>query len=176
MPLGRSPISLNAVSNITHSAIASQDSSRVTTTFNAHCTVHSTVEDFNVNFANHDAKSVRYRIVRVISHAGAQCTAYRIMELRLGPECTQSSVSSCEGIVNCECEYKKLSCFIKQWNFTNWSDTFLYDQSFRSQRWALFSFVVPVKFSLFVHVPHRLSLGNEMVSLITGLSYCTPGK
>ena len=33
--------SLNAGSNITHSAIAFQDSSRVTTTFNAHCTVHS---------------------------------------------------------------------------------------------------------------------------------------
>ena len=36
MALGRPPRSLNAASNITHSAIASQDSSRVTTTFNAH--------------------------------------------------------------------------------------------------------------------------------------------
>ena len=60
MALGRSPILLNAASNITHSTIAPQDSSRVPTTFNAHCTVHYTVEDFNVNFANHDAKSVRY--------------------------------------------------------------------------------------------------------------------
>ena len=37
LALGRPPISLNAASNITYSAIASQDSSRVTTTFNAHC-------------------------------------------------------------------------------------------------------------------------------------------
>ena len=63
LPLGRSPISLNAVWNITHSAIASQDSSRVTTTFNAHCTIHCTVEEFNINFVNHDTKSVRYSTV-----------------------------------------------------------------------------------------------------------------
>ena len=72
MALGMPLTSLNAASNITHSAIASQDSSRMTTTFNAHCTGHCTVEDFNVNFANHDAKSVRYRTVRMISPAGAQ--------------------------------------------------------------------------------------------------------
>ena len=72
MALGMPLTSLNAASNITHSAIASQDSSRMTTTFNAHCTGHCTVEDFNVNFANHDAKSVRYRTVRMISRAGAQ--------------------------------------------------------------------------------------------------------
>ena len=54
---------LNAASNITRSAIAPQDSSRVTTTFNAHCTLHCTVGDFNVNFVNHDAKLVQYRTV-----------------------------------------------------------------------------------------------------------------
>ena len=85
MALGRSPMSLNAASNITHSAIASQDSSRVTTTFNVQCTVHCTVKDFNANFANHDAKSVRYRTAHDIT---CRCASYRIMELRLGPECT----------------------------------------------------------------------------------------
>ena len=44
-------ISLNAASNITYSAIASQDSSRVTMTFNAHCTVHCAVGDFNAILA-----------------------------------------------------------------------------------------------------------------------------
>ena len=63
LALGMPPKSLNAASNITQSTIAFQDSSRMTTTFNAHCTGHCTVEDFNVNFANHDAKSVRYRTV-----------------------------------------------------------------------------------------------------------------
>ena len=58
------PTSLNTASNITHSATASQDSSRVTTTFSAYCTVHYAVEDFNVKFANHDAKSVQYRTAR----------------------------------------------------------------------------------------------------------------
>ena len=63
LALGMPPTSLNAASNITHSAITSKDSSRVTTTFSVHCTVHCVVGDFNVNFANHDAKSVRYRTV-----------------------------------------------------------------------------------------------------------------
>ena len=36
---GRSLVSLNHTSNITHSAIASQDSSWVTTTFSTHCTL-----------------------------------------------------------------------------------------------------------------------------------------
>ena len=74
LALGMPVTSLNAASNITHSAIASQDSSRVTMTFNAHCTGHCTVEDFNVNFANHNAKSIPYRIVHMISRAGAQRT------------------------------------------------------------------------------------------------------
>ena len=62
MALGRSLISLNAVSNITHSAIASQDSSRVTTTFKAHCIVHCTVQYFNENSANNATQS-RYDTV-----------------------------------------------------------------------------------------------------------------
>ena len=53
-----------SVSNIIHSAIASQDSSRVTTltTFSAHCTVHCIVGDFNVN---HKARygTIPYRTV-----------------------------------------------------------------------------------------------------------------
>ena len=64
--------SLNAASNITHSAIASQGSSRLPTTFNAHCTGHCTLEDFNVNFANLDSKSVRFRT--------APCTWYHVQE------------------------------------------------------------------------------------------------
>ena len=63
LALGMPLTSLTATSNITHSAIASQDSSRVTTTFNAHCTGHCTIEDFNVNFAYLKSKSVRYRTV-----------------------------------------------------------------------------------------------------------------
>ena len=41
-------IAKRRVTNSTHSAIASHGSSRVTTTFNAHCTVYCTVEDVNV--------------------------------------------------------------------------------------------------------------------------------
>ena len=52
LALGMPLTLLNAASNIAHSTIISQDSSRVTTTFSAHCTVHCEVEDFNVNFAN----------------------------------------------------------------------------------------------------------------------------
>ena len=63
LALGRPQISLNAAPNITHSAIASQDSSPVTMTFNAYCIVHYVVEHFNLNFGNHDAKLVRYRTV-----------------------------------------------------------------------------------------------------------------
>ena len=63
LALGMPLTSLNAASNITHDAIASQDFSGVTMTFNAHCTAHCTVEDVKVNFANLDAKSVRYRTV-----------------------------------------------------------------------------------------------------------------
>ena len=57
LALGMLPTPLNAVSNITHSAIASQDSSRVTTTFKAHCTGHCTVEDFNENFCESRGKN-----------------------------------------------------------------------------------------------------------------------
>ena len=63
MPPEKSQVSRSATSNITHSANADQDSSRVATTFNAHCTVHCATEDVNINFANHDTKNVRYRTV-----------------------------------------------------------------------------------------------------------------
>ena len=52
------------------------------------------------------------------------------------------------------CNYKKSSCLRKQWSCTNRSDTFLYDQSFRSQRWARLSFPLgnlPIEESLFFH-------------------------
>ena len=39
---------------------------------NAHCTVYCTVEDFNVNFANLDSKSERYRTVL--------CAGYHVQE------------------------------------------------------------------------------------------------
>ena len=38
------------------------------------------------------------------------------------------------------CDHKKKSCFRRQCNCTNRSDTFLYDQSFRFQRSARFSY------------------------------------
>ena len=51
MALGMPLTLLNAASNLTYSAIASQDSPPETTTFKAHCTVHFVVGDFNVTFA-----------------------------------------------------------------------------------------------------------------------------
>ena len=68
------PTSLNAASNTTHSAIASQDSSRVTTTFSAHCTVHSAARNFNVKFCESRCKvgTIPYRTVRMISRVRAQ--------------------------------------------------------------------------------------------------------
>ena len=75
--------SLNAASNTTYSATVSQDSSRVTTTFNAYCTGHCTVEDFNVNFAN--SKSVRNRTVLSVWYHVQERN--RIMVLRMWPEC-----------------------------------------------------------------------------------------
>ena len=54
----RSQVSHTTTSNIANSA--DQDSSLVMMSFNAHCTVHSAPKDVNVNFANHDPKSVQY--------------------------------------------------------------------------------------------------------------------
>ena len=62
--LGMPPISLTDASKITNSAVASKESSPVTTTFDVHCTAHCTVEDCNVKLANQDAKSVRYHTVQ----------------------------------------------------------------------------------------------------------------
>ena len=59
------PTSLNAAN--THSAIAFQYSSRVTTTFNAHCTVHCIVGDFNVILAK-NSKEDRYDTVPYDEH------------------------------------------------------------------------------------------------------------
>ena len=74
----RSLISLNAASNITHSAIASQGSSRVTTTFNAHCILYSTLYcgRFQRRFCESRRKvgTIQYRTVRMISRAGVQGT------------------------------------------------------------------------------------------------------
>ena len=67
LALGMPPTLLNAASNITHSAIADQDSSRVTTTFNVHCTVQCAVGDFNVNFAIITTQS-RYNTVPYCVH------------------------------------------------------------------------------------------------------------
>ena len=82
----RPPTSLNAASNITHSAIASQDSSRVTTTFNAHYTEHCVVEDFYVNFATQSRyESVPYCVHDITCKSGTSRIG-----LRLGPgvQCT----------------------------------------------------------------------------------------
>ena len=68
LALGIAPTSLNAASNITHSAIASQDSSGVTTTCSAHCTVHCAARDFNVKICELRCKvgTIPYRTVRMI--------------------------------------------------------------------------------------------------------------
>ena len=50
LALGMPPISLNTASNITHTAIASGNSSRVTTTSSAYCTIHCAARDFNIKF------------------------------------------------------------------------------------------------------------------------------
>ena len=88
---------------------------------------------------------VPYRSVRMISRVHVQDQERKvpdhIMELQMGPDtrsALQSGVSSCEGLVNCE--YKKESYFRKQWSCTN--RRVLYDQSFRFQRWARFSFFI----------------------------------
>ena len=101
LALGMPVTSLNAASNITHSAIASQDSSRVTTTFHAHCTVHCAVGDFNVIFAkNHDAKSVRYRTAYFVHDITCRSGTSWIMDLRVGiglqSECQIESVMDCD--------------------------------------------------------------------------------
>ena len=71
--LGMPPTSLNAALN-THSAIAFQHSSRVTTTFNAHCTVRCVVGDFSVILAKkYEARSVRYRTVRWAWYHVSEC-------------------------------------------------------------------------------------------------------
>ena len=75
--LGMPVALLNAASNVTHSSMASEDSSRVmTTTFKTHCTEHCMVEDFNVNFCESRLKvgTVPCRTVRMISRAGEQRT------------------------------------------------------------------------------------------------------
>ena len=89
MALRMPPTLLNSASNITYSAIASQDSSRVTTTFNinAHCTVHCAVGDFNVIFAIITTQS-RYDTVPYCVHVFTCRSATSwVVELRLGPEC-----------------------------------------------------------------------------------------
>ena len=85
LALGIPPPSLNAASNITHSASASQDSSRKLTIFNAHCTVHCAVEDFNVSLRI--TTQSRYDTVPYSAH-DITCRS-RIMELRLGLKCTK---------------------------------------------------------------------------------------
>ena len=87
LALERPLILLNIASNITHSSIADQDSSRVATTTSAHCTGHCTVEDFYVKFADRDAKSAGYRTVlwawRHMYSAGVHRPG-----TACGPECT----------------------------------------------------------------------------------------
>ena len=68
MVLESPQVSRNAASNTTHFAIAGQLSSRVETTFNEHCTVHSTVEDFNVKVLCITTQS-RYDTVLYCVHA-----------------------------------------------------------------------------------------------------------
>ena len=106
---------------------------------NLQCALYRTLYSgrFQRKFCESQLKvgTILYRTVRMISRAGGLRTGSWTCDW--DRSALQSSVSSCEGIVNCE--YKKSSCFRKQRSCTNRSDTFLYDQSFRSQRWARFS-------------------------------------
>ena len=98
LALGSPPILLNTPSAITHSANGCQDSSRVMATLNANCTVHCAAEDFNVNFTNHNAKSVRYRTLLCHNMCMVSCeivSCPEIVELGsawAGPQSAQSSV------------------------------------------------------------------------------------
>ena len=75
MSLKRSQVSHNAALNITHSAITSQDSSRVATTFNAHCTstLHSGRSKRKMCTSRCKVGTIPYRTVRMTSRARVQC-------------------------------------------------------------------------------------------------------
>ena len=88
--------------------------------------------------------TIPYRTVRMISRVGAQRPWNVRPDRRV--HCTTKLNWN---IMNCD--YKKYTCLRKQWNCTDRSDTFLYDQSFRSQRWARFS----LSFCLFVRLSCR---------------------
>ena len=81
LALDRTQVSHNVASNITNSAIAFQDSSWLTTTFSAHCTVHCAVEDFNVIFAIITPQSRFDTVPRTVLSVGhhAQCYLQDIM-------------------------------------------------------------------------------------------------
>ena len=103
--------SLNAALYITHSVIASQDSSRVTTTFNGHSTRHHSGRFQRIFWESRlKVGTILYRTVRMISRAGAQrtgswnCDLDSVVHYNLLQKC---SVSSCEGTGIVSCEYKK---------------------------------------------------------------------
>ena len=101
MALGIPLTSLNAMSSITHSAIASQDSSRVTTTFNAHCTAHcTTTRKISTSILRITTQS-RYDTVPYCSH-DITC---RGNLLDHGTATGTGVQCACEGIVSCD--YKK---------------------------------------------------------------------
>ena len=72
--------------------------------------------------------TIPYRTVCRISHVAAQRAGSRNSDL--GPSSVHYKY--CKDILSCD--YKKLYCLRKQWNCTNRSDTFLYDQLFWSRR------------------------------------------
>ena len=80
LALGMPLILLNAASNITHSRIASQDSSPVTMTFSAHCTVHCAVGVFYVNVANHCAHDITCRSATSWNGAGSRSALHYNVE------------------------------------------------------------------------------------------------
>ena len=91
MALGMPPISLNTASNITHSAITSEDSSQVRTTFSAHYTAHCAARDFNVRFCESRCKvgKIPYRTVRMISRERVSCPGTAIGRVISGPQWVQ---------------------------------------------------------------------------------------
>ena len=86
--------------------------------------------------------TIPYRTVRMIPRAGGQRTGSWTCEW--DRSALQSSVSLCEGIVNYNVSRNTRSSLASENNGVaqtgvNFFYTFLYDQSFRSQRWARFS-------------------------------------
>ena len=140
LALERPPASHNAASIIT--AIADQGSSWVATTFSAHSTVRCSVEDINVKFWESRRKigTIPCRAACMIWCASVHCpwSATGAMGLQYSAVYLSAKLRLQEQFLTEE-----------KWHPPNRSDTCLYDQSFRSQRWARFHLQLILSFSVF---------------------------